>query len=435
MTSKPDNTHSESGIHDKLTRVSSGPGVYVMKDALKNVIYVGKARNLKKRLTSYFMRARQLDVKAGVLIKKIADFDTIITRTEKEALILESNLIKRHKPRYNVDLKDDKRYPSLRLDINSAYPNLSIVRKIGKDGALYFGPFTSAAAVKQTLNTINKTFKLRKCKTKEPKKRSRPCLNYQIGACLGLCWRDVDKDEYNEIVREVVLFLKGRTPALVEKIKKDMTAAAQVRDFEKASILRDKMFALKKTLEKQIAVTTDFVDRDVLAVARSDEYYLITLLFIRGGFLLGTRHFSFSETMSAEADMIGAFIRQYYDKTPFIPKEILIPTTLKDAALIAELLSEIKGQKVRILKPQRGEKVRLVNMAIQNAESALKDLLASETTAKNLLARLQKQLRLSRLPQRIECMDNSNISGTEAVAAMVVFEQAKPQKSAYRKYQ
>jgi len=434
MKSQQNNRHPASGIQEKLSRVSSGPGVYVMKDARKSVIYVGKARNLKKRLTSYFTSAKQMDIKTGVLIKKITDFDTILTRTEKEALILESNLIKRHKPRYNVDLKDDKRYPVLRLDINSFYPNLTIIRKLAKDGALYFGPFASAAAVHQTLKFINKTFKLRKCKTKQPKKRSRPCLNYQIGACLGLCWRDVDKDEYNDIVKEVVLFLKGRTPALIEKIKKEMLAAAEMQDFEQATVLRDKMYALEKTLEKQVAVTTDFIDRDVLAIARSAEYSLIALLFIRGGFLLGTRYFIFSETISTEADNMGTFIRQYYEKTPFVPKEVLVSTPLEDALLLAELLSEIKGQKVRILRPQRGAKVRLVKMAIQNAANSLKDLEIAAKTEKDLLVRLRKQLKMNRFPQRIECIDNSNISGTEAVAAIVAFEGAKPKKSAYRKY-
>jgi excinuclease ABC subunit C len=438
MTLKSDNRHPTSDIQEKLSRTSAGPGVYVMKDGRGNIIYVGKARNLKKRLNSYFTRfysrPQQLDIKTGVLVRKITDFDTILTHTEKEALILESNLIKRHKPRYNVILRDDKRYPSLRLDINSLYPILSVVRKLEKDGALYFGPFASSSAVHQTLKVIHKTFKLRKCKTKAFQNRSRPCLNHQIGACLAPCCLSVDQNRYQEIVKEVVLFLKGRTPDLIKKIKKEMMATAATQDFEKAAVLRDKMFALEKTLEKQVAVTTDFIDRDVLAVARSTESSLITLLFIRGGFLLGTRGFSFSEIISTEAEMIGTFIRQYYETTPFIPKEILIPTILEDAPLIGEVLSNIKGQKVRILRPQRGEKFHLVKLAIQNAEDGLKELVASEAADKNLLARLQKRFKMKKLPARIECVDNSNIAGKEAVAAVVVFEKAKPVKSAYRRY-
>jgi excinuclease ABC subunit C len=428
---KSDNSHPTSDIQEKLSRTSAGPGVYVMKDGRGNIIYVGKARNLKKRLNSYFTRfyssPQQLDIKTGVLVRKITDFDTILTNTEKEALILESNLIKRHKPRYNVILRDDKRYPSLRLDINSIYPILTIVRKLEKDGALYFGPFASASAVHQTLKVIHKTFKLRKCKTKAFQNRSRPCLNHQMGACLAPCCLSVDQDRYQAIVKEVILFLKGRTPELIKKIKMKMMAAAATRDFEKAAVLRDKMFALEKTLEKQVAVTTDFIDRDVLAVARSTESSLITLLFIRGGFLLGTRCFSFSETISTEAEMIGTFIRQYYETAPFIPKEILIPTILEDASLIEEVLSSIKGQKVRILRPQRGEKSRLVKLAIQNAEDGLKELMAAAATDKDLLARLQKRLKMKQLPERIECVDNSNIAGKEAVAAMVVLKRPNRQ--------
>ena len=425
-----------SSLHNKLSGVSSMPGVYVMKDAGDKVIYVGKARNLKKRMASYFTRSgpSQLDMKTGVLVQKISDFETIITNTEKEALILESNLIKRFRPRYNVILKDDKQYPFLRLDITNPYPRLVVVRKAEKNNDLYFGPFASTGAVNQTIKIIHKTFKLRKCKTKNFKSRSRPCLNHQIGACLAPCCLDVDKNMYNEIVKEVILFLKGRTPDLINKIKMEMMSTAKVQNYEKAAVLRDKMFALEQTLEKQVAVTNDFKDRDVLGIARSLESSLITLLFIRGGFLLGTRHFNFSETMSTDAEIIGSFIRQFYEKTPFIPKEVLVPTSLEDAALLEELLSNIKGQKVSILVPKRGEKTRLVKMASQNAVNSLKDLRASLATDMDILVRLQKRLKMVQVPLRIECFDNSSISGTDAVAGMVVFEKGKSNRSLYRKY-
>ncbi len=438
MKLKSDSEHLSPDISNKLAGVSSKTGVYVIKDAAKKVIYVGKARNLKKRLASYFggssSSARPSDIKTEVLIKKAVDFETIITRTEKEALILESNLIKRHKPRYNVILKDDKRYPSLRLDIKSPYPNLSIVRKIEKDGALYFGPFTSASAVHQTLKIIHKTFKLRKCKAKVLKKRKRPCLNYQMDACLAPCCLNVPPAGYDQIVKEVILFLKGRTPDLINKIKTQMQSAAKAQDYEKAALLRDKMFALEKTLEKQVAITTDFIDRDVLAIARSAEHDLITILYIRGGFLLGTRHFSFTDTIATESEIVANFIRQYYEKTPFVPKEILVPLPLEDAPLLAEVLSGYKGQKVRIYQPQRGEKVRLIKMAMQNARDSLDNFTTSMAKNKELLRRLQKRLQMDRVPERIECIDNSNLLGTEPVAALVVFERAKPEKSLYRKY-
>ena len=432
------NPQPASRIQDKLAMVTSGPGVYVMKDAEDRVIYVGKARNLKKRLASYFSRFRtgllHPDIKTGILVKKISNFETIITGTEKEALILESNLIKRYRPRYNVILKDDKRYPCLRLNVTNPYPNLTVVRKIKKDGDLYFSPFASSVAVRKTLKIVHKTFKLRKCKVQNFKNRSRPCVNYQMGACLAPCCLDVDKNRYHEIVKEVILFLNGRTPDLIQKIKKRMISAANKQDYEKAAVLRDKMFALKQVIEKQVAVTNDFKDRDVIGIAGSHEYSMITVLFVRSGFLLGTRHFNFSEIISTDEEMIEAFIRQYYEKTPFVPKEILIPTQLEDASLLEEFLSRIKGGKVRILVPKRGEKLSLVKLASRNAENSLKEFRASAATYMEILIQLKKRLKMDKIPQRIECFDISSISGTEAVAGMVVFEKGKPSKSLYRKY-
>jgi excinuclease ABC subunit C len=426
-------------LNDKFSGAPNDPGVYLMKDAEGKVIYVGKAKNLKKRLSSYFKQSGQkqsgqINLKTRVLVKKVSSFDTIITRTEKEALILESNLIKQYKPRYNVILKDDKRYPSLRLDIKSQYPSLNIVRKIEKNGAQYFGPFSSSQAVRRTLKIIHKTFKLRKCKTKNFKERSRPCLNYQIGACLAPCCLNVDNKTYNEIVKEVILFLKGRTPELIKKIKKQMTSAARDQDYERAAVLRDKIFALEKILEKQVAVTTDFKDRDVIAIADSPEILLIALLFVRGGYLVGKMHFSFTKTISTKAEMVSAFIRQYYEKTHFIPQEILVPIPLEDTCVLEDWLTAINQKKVRILYPRRGEKTQLVKMAAHNAQNSLKDLTASTDAALDICIRLQKRLRMDKMPERIECFDNSNISGTEPVAGMVVFENGKPNKSLYRKY-
>lgn len=425
-------------IQDKWSRVSTKPGVYLMKDASNKVIYVGKARNLKKRMASYFSRSQDrsnhLDMKTGILVKKITDFETIITASEKEALILESNLIKRYRPKYNVMLKDDKRYPSLRLDITTPHPNLTMVRKTEKDGAFYFGPFSSSAAVQKTLKIIHKTFKLRKCKTKDFKSRSRPCINYQMDACLAPCCLNVSRETYQGIVKEVILFLKGRTPELIGKIKKEMKAAAKVHDYERAAVLRDKVFALEKTLEKQVAITTDFKDRDVVGIARSHDFLLIVLLVIRGGFILGRRNFNFAETLSTNSEIIGAFIRQFYEKSPFVPKEILVPDYLEDMSFIVELLADIKAQKVNIIHPKRGEKLCLVQMACQNAENSLKELRASVEAEKDILVRLQKCLRMEKIPRRIECFDVSSISGTATVAGMVVFEDGKPKKALYRKY-
>lgn len=421
-------------LREMLTRVSSGPGVYLMRDITGEIIYVGKARSLKKRLGSYLTKIGRLDIKTEVLIRKIADFETIVTSSEKEALILESNLIKRHRPRYNVDLKDDKRYPLLRLDVTHPYPRLSIVRKPTKDGALYFGPYASAHAVRQTLKVINKTFMLRKCTEREFKIRTRPCLHCQMQGCLAPCCRDVDRGAYENMVKEVILFLKGQTPILIRDIKKAMRAAAEVHDFEKAARLRDKMFALEKTVEKQVAVSTDFKDRDVIACARTPDFSLVTMLFIRGGFLQGSRTFTFSATIADDSELIAAFIRQYYETAQFIPKEILVQSAPEDTVLLEERLCELKGAKVRIRRPLRGAKTRLVAMAVQNVEKDLDEQAESLFGRRALIQRLQKRLRLQRPPRRIECFDNSNLAGTISVASMVVFGDGKPDKEAYRLY-
>jgi len=421
--------------NEKLSAAPSSPGVYLMKDQAGNVMYVGKARNLKKRLASYFKNPDLLDMKTSALVKKISSFETIVTGTEQDALILESNLIKRYRPRYNVILKDDKRYPSLRLDVQNPYPCLALVRKPEKDGAMYFGPFSSSPAVGQTLKIINKTFKLRKCRNRIFQSRSRPCLNYQMGICLGPCCLPVEQAAYREIVNEVILFLKGRTPDLIQKIKQDMLTAADRQDFERAASLRDKMFALEKILEKQVSVTTDFKDRDIIGIASSSELTLITLLFVRNGYLLGTRDFHFSETLSTDAETVAAFIRQYYEKeSHFVPKEILSPLSVEDAPVMEDWLKSVKGEKVSILSPRRGEKARLIETAKQNAENRLKELISSNAARTDFLARLQAKLKMNRIPERIECFDNSNIMGTNPVAAMAVFIHGKAHKPAYRKY-
>ena len=278
-------------LKEKLETVATGPGVYLMKGNDSQIIYVGKAVNLKKRLGSYIKPRRQMDMKTGVLVGKIDSFETIVTASEQEALILEATLIKKHRPRYNVILKDDKRYPSLKLDLNHPYPNLTVVRKPGRDGARYFGPFSSAHAVKQTLKFINKNFKLRKCKQSTFSRRTRPCLNYQMGICLAPCCLEVDKIAYRRIVDQVTLLLKGRTPQLITEVKKEMQAAATRKEFERAAALRDRMFALEKLVEKQVVVTRDFRDRDILAVAGSEALSVVTQLTVRNGYLLGSRHF------------------------------------------------------------------------------------------------------------------------------------------------
>jgi excinuclease ABC subunit C len=419
---------------EKYSRVPSFPGVYLMKNIRGKIIYVGKAGNLKKRLSAYFNRPAPLNLKTGVLIKQVTDFDIIITKTEKEALILEANLIKRHRPRYNVLLKDDKRYPVLKLDIKHPYPNLTIARKIQNNGALYFGPYASPGAVRKTLKFIHKTFKLRKCRSKEIHPRTRPCLHCQIEGCLAPCCMNVNHQEYAKIVEEVVLFLKGKTPDLINDIKKEMFKASDKQDFEKAAKLRDKMLALKTTLEKQVTVTTDFIDRDVLGIASKHANFMITQLVIRSGFLVGSHNFDFTDDLATKEEILDAFVKQHYENSHFIPSELLIPFEIDEIPLLEEWLGNLKNKKVRITYPQRGEKVRLIEMAFQNAESALNEFISSIFSDEDFLFRLGKCLQMNRIPERIECFDNSNLAGSQPVSAMVVFEHLKAKKSAYRKF-
>lgn len=422
------------GLEEKLTNLPSTPGVYLMKDSRGHILYVGKAMDLKKRVTSYFSGAAHKDLKTSVLIEKISAFDTILTNTEKEALILESNLIKRHRPRYNVVLKDDKRYPCLRLDIKSPYPNLTIVRKLQKDGALYFGPFASAHAVRETLKMIHRTFKIRKCKSSTPARRQRPCLNYQMGLCFGPCSRPIDPAAYEAVVDEVIMFLKGRMPELINNVRRHMDSAAARQDFEAAAAQRDRLFALQRTLEKQVATTTDFKDRDVVGLARHAKAALIMVFFIRNGFLLGNRPFYFPETVAPDDEVVSSFVKQYYETAPFIPKEVLLPSAPEDQNLLEQWLRELKGEKVYIMMPQRGEKARILEMAHQNAKNALEQRLSAALAEEQILDRIKRRLALDRRPERIECFDLSSIAGTEGVGAMVVFQRAKPCPRAYRKY-
>jgi excinuclease ABC subunit C len=423
-----------SQLSRQLDNISTAPGVYLFKDRQGKILYVGKARNLKKRVRSYFQAARPHDPKTRVLLTKVVALETIITHTEQEALILESNLIKRHRPRYNVVLKDDKRYPSLRLDLSQPFPNLNIVRKIKKDSASYFGPYASSAAVRQTLKFIYKTFKLRKCRNQTFNHRTRPCLNYQMGLCLGPCSMDVDPKVYQVVVDEVVDFLRGRTPSLIGKIKTLMKAAADNQEFERAAALRDKMYALEKTVEKQVSVTSDFKDRDVVALVIEENATAAVLLRVRGGFLLGSRQFDFESAIGSADQQMSAFLRQFYWEHPEIPPQILVNCMPDDLQIIETSLSELRGAKVSIAMPQRGEKFSLLQLAVQNAHKALHEQAIRQSANLDLLIRLQKRLGMENLPQRIECFDNSNLAGTHPVAAMVVFENGEPFSGGYRRY-
>ncbi|MFZ2630971.1 MAG: excinuclease ABC subunit UvrC [Desulfosalsimonadaceae bacterium] len=424
----------ENTLAQQLPSISSGPGVYLMKDDKGKIIYVGKAANLKKRLASYFIRQSHPDLKTGVLVKQIASFETIVTPSENEALILESTLIKKHKPRYNILLKDDKRYPSIRIDITADYPCLQVVRKTGNDQALYFGPYTSPGSVRDTIKIINKTFKLCKCECSQLVPRSRPCLNFQMGLCLAPCCYPVDRQVYKEMVEEVRMFLNGRIHDLIRKFTAEMTAAAEKQAFEEAARLRDKIFALQNTVEKQIAVTTDFVDRDVISLARNDMVAVVVALLVRNGFLQAVRQFVFKDAISSDHEIIDAFVKQYYGKSDYIPKEIIVPLHLEDEAVVAGWLGEMRESAVHVIVPKRGDKLRLLAMAAENARTRLTRMMDEMAAGRELLEGLARRLQLRAVPKRIECFDNSGMSGSNLVSGMVVFIDGKPEKKSYRKY-
>ena len=418
----------------RLTQIPSEPGVYLLKDAENVIIYVGKAAQLRKRLSSYISEKRQTDAKLNALQQRIHDFEIILVGSEKEALVLESNLIKKHRPRYNVVLKDDKRYPCLRVNTRHPYPRLNIVRKIKKDGTLYFGPYTSAGAVRKTLKIVNKTFKLRKCSDREFRQRTRPCLHYQMKQCLAPCCKEVPKKVYGAIIEEVVLFLNGRTPDLVKQIRSEMNLQAQKQQFERAAELRDKLFAIEKTLEKQRSVSTDMKDRDVIGLWTDSGNVMITMLYVRGGFLLGKRQFPFESVWDPKSEIMSGFMRQFYEHAHRIPPEILVSHSPDDVGIIKSVLAQNRGAGVNVHEPQRGEKRRLVQMALENAEMGLSEWQEANALNMALLQGLKLRLKMDRLPQRIECFDNSHLYGSHAVSAMVVFEMAQPRKSAYRTY-
>ena len=424
----------EDRLAEKLAGASGQPGVYLMKDGAGAIIYVGKAFNLKKRLASYFVKKERLDIKTGLLMERVVDFDTIVTATENEALILEASLIRRHKPRYNVLLKDDKRYPSLRIDPRQPYPALEIVRKTRPDGAVYFGPFSSARAVRETLKVVDKAFRLRKCRGKAFQKRSRPCINFQMGLCLGPCFYDVPENDYAEAVREVSLFLRGRTTELVTDLRVRMKQAAENQEFEKAALLRDRLFAIEKVIEKQVVATADFADRDVISVADEGRRSVVALLQVRKGVLSGTRYFHFEELLSPVNEILATFMVQYYNTSGRVPDEVLTDGAPFGGPQIVEHLRELAEKRVNLAVPRRGEKLLLIKMARQNAQKELTAATLQTRRHQQALERLARKLGISDVPVRIACVDNSHLSGTGTVAAVVVFEDGVPQPSAYRRY-
>ena len=417
---------------DTIKNIPQEPGVYLFKDRSGKVLYIGKAKNLNKRIHSYFSKGKDYPYKLSLILTNADTIEHIITATEKEALILEGNLIKKYRPRYNVILKDDANYPLLKLDINNRYPRLTIVRRMKNDGDLYFGPFTSASAVRSTLRLIGPVFPLRKCKTKGTPKRSRPCLNYQLGRCLAPCCLDVRVEDYQEIVDQVKLFLEGRSKELISQLREIMQKASRELNFEKAARVRDQIRAVEKTVERQAVVSTEMKDQDVIGLSRSGKEAGIVILFVRSGYMVGSRNYSIHCEWQNASEPLEAFLKQYYRDKGFIPSEIILSDAIDDKRLISEWLTGMAGKKVSISVPSRGDKKKLVNMAVVNADNILLERQKSDQSA--ILEEAKSILHLGRKPAHIEGIDISNLKGDLAVASLVAFVEGVPQKSGYRNY-
>jgi excinuclease ABC subunit C len=407
--------------------------VYLMRDGKGEIIYVGKARNLRQRVRTYFGATGDGRYHVRFLVAKVADIEVMLTDTEKEALLLENTLIKQHHPRYNLDLKDDKTYFSLRLDPREEFPRFSIVRKVPRDGARYFGPYSSATAARVVLRQITRMFPLRHYPLKACMARKRPCLYHQIGQCSAPCHGLISAADYALLAEGATLFLEGKGKQLVAEFKRRMAEAAGAMRYEEAARWRNLLSSIEVTVEKQKVVMRGGGDSDVVGYFRDGARLELALLFIRGGVLSGSRLFNLTWELD-DAEGVASFLRQFYSGETFIPDEILLPLEIEAAGALAELLGEARGKKVAIARPQRGVKWELVKLAGKNAAAALRERDEAAASAEAVLEELRQRLLLSRLPQRIECYDISTIQGRHSVGSGVAFAGARPDKASYRRY-
>lgn len=403
-----------------------------MHDGSGNVLYVGKARDLRKRVRSYFGASRDSRWHIRFLMERVADIGCIVTDTEKEALILENTLIKQHRPRYNFNLRDDKTYFSLRMDPREPFPRLTIVRKVPKDGARYFGPYSSASAAREVLKELYRLFPLRHYPYETCRQRQRPCLFYQIRQCSAPCRGLISTEEYATLAEGAALFLAGKKKDLVDIYRKRMAEAAAAERYEEAARFRDLLAAIRLTLERQKMVAAGG-DADVLGMSRSGSSLEIVLLHIRGGTLIGSRNYSHTWEMD-DAEGAASFLDEYYSGEVFIPEEVLVPFPLAEADALGEFLSEKQGRKVVVTCPQRGRKLELVQLAMKNADTATQEKAKAIAGSEAVLQELQEKLHLTRLPKRIECYDISNTQGQLSVGSRVSFLTGRPDKSSYRHY-
>lgn len=423
-------------LQEKVNHFASGPGVYLMKDSQGRVIYVGKAKNLKARVLSYFRDGGDGRPKISFLMGKAKDIDYIVADSEKEALLLENTLIKRHKPRYNVSLRDDKTYLSLRIDPNERFPRISIVRRIKRDGALYFGPYSSGGKLRETVELLQKAFPLRRCSTQDPAKRSRPCIYHQTHSCGAPCAGLISEESYKNLVNQAILFLRGKASAILDDLNKSMLHAAKEMNFEEAAKLRDAIAAVRLTLERQKAVTHDNRDLDAVAIHREGAEAQAAALIVRSGVLIDQRSYYLSDFHLDDQEATTQFLQQFYRGDRLIPSQVLLETKFdsEERQALEEWLSEKRGKRVRILWPQRGEKVELLSMAKKNAVEHLTQRRKTKVGHEAALAAIESKLKLPRRPERIECFDVSNIQGRDAVASMTTFIDGFPRKDAYRRF-
>jgi excinuclease ABC subunit C len=423
----------------KLKNLPTKPGVYLMKDLSGKIIYVGKAKSLRNRVRTYFQDSPFPDPKTTAMVSKISDFDVLSTDSEMEALILEANLIKEHKPRYNVNLKDDKRYPYLKVT-DEPFPRVLVVRRAKKDNARYFGPYTNVKAMRHTLRLLGKIFSIRSCNWNLPSARKiKLCLDYHIKRCPGPCEGKISQKEYGETVKNILFFLSGKNKLLMEHLRERMKEYSAGEEYEKAASLRDQIRALESVVEKQKVADVDRIDRDIIALARKEKDISVVALQVREGILIGRQTFHLTASKaSSDQEILSTFLRQYYMHSAAIPAEVVLPDQTGDQAMIEKWLSSRRKGRVRIIIPQRGTKVRLLDMAFYNAQLSLNEIRLQRSEAKGepplAVKSLQKDLYLSTTPRVIVAFDISNLGPWDAVGSLVFFQEARPRKSQYRRF-
>ena len=423
----------------RLAAVPLEPGVYLHRDAGGKVLYVGKSASLRDRLRSYFGSKKNLDPKSVELVSRIDDFEYIVTASEQEALLLENSLIKEHKPKYNIRLKDDKTYPYIKVDLAEDFPRIYVTRRTANDGARYFGPFASAGSVRKTLDLLKRLFPYRSCTKTITGNDSRPCLEYHIKRCVAPCTGYASRNDYSEVIAQVVMFLEGNTKEIVSDLKTTMLEASDNLEFERAGALRDRLKAIEKVYEGQNVVGLGREELDVIGAAYGGEEAWVEIFFIRQGKLIGRDHFTMSGTREEDGqEILARFIEQFYSSASHVPRKILVPESITDKEMVAGWLETKRKGPVEINVPQRGAKRRLIEMVTTNAAQGLEQLklkwISDSTRMETAMSELQEELNLPRSPKRIECYDVSHIQGTNTVASMSVFQDGKPLSSNYRRF-